>query len=82
MADLWNEVFDDVGGTVISHILAIDSDYVGECLRVVLYNGGQQVGQPSLATASRARQQHPSRTWGPHSLKDCSASGDMSAVQS
>ena len=35
-ADLGNEVFHDVGRAVIGHILAVDSDNVCECLRVML----------------------------------------------
>ena len=35
-ADLRNEMFHDVGRAVIGHILAVDSDNVCECLRVML----------------------------------------------
>jgi len=35
-ADLGNEVFHHVGRAVIGHILAVDSDNVCECLRVML----------------------------------------------
>ena len=36
VTDLGNEMCDDVGGTIISHILTIDCDGMGKGLGVVL----------------------------------------------
>lgn len=37
-------MFDDVRRAVVGHVLTVDSEYVGEGVRVVLYSGSQQVG--------------------------------------